>query len=83
LEPKPGVEPTSGHLSEVLSQLQRQPARMILRTPYDDSRGSEWLAERAKIPPIVLPFTVGGNEQAKDLFGLFDNTIEQLIKVAP
>ena len=83
LEPKPGVEPTSGHLSEVLSQLQRQPARMILRTPYDDSRGSEWLAERAKIPPIVLPFTVGGNEQAKDLFGLFDNTIEQLTKVAP
>lgn len=83
LEPKPGVEPTSGHLSEVLSQLQRQPARMILRTPYDDSRGSEWLAERAKIPAIVLPFTVGGNEQAKDLFGLFDNTIEQLIKVTP
>jgi zinc/manganese transport system substrate-binding protein len=80
LEPKPGVEPTSGHLSEVLAQLQRQPARMILRTPYDDPRGSEWLSERAKIPAVVLPFTVGGNEQAKDLFGLFDSTIDQLLK---
>jgi zinc/manganese transport system substrate-binding protein len=82
LEPKPGVEPTSGHLSEVLTQLQRQPARAILRTPYDDPRGDEWLAERAHIPALVLPFTVGGSERAADLFGLFDDSIEQLLKVA-
>lgn len=80
LEPKPGVEPTSGHLSEVLAQLQRQPARMIVRTPYDDPRGDEWLAERAHIPALVLPFTVGGSERAADLFGLFDDSIEQLLK---
>lgn len=79
LEPKPGVEPSSGHLAEVLEQLQRQPAKLIVRAAYNDGRGSEWLAERAKIPAVVVPFTVGGSDKAKDLFGLFDDTIARLL----
>ena len=79
LEPKPGVEPTTAHLSEVLAQLQQQPARAVIRATYNDSRGSEWLAERAKIPAVLLPFTVGGSDRAKDLFGLFDDSIARLL----
>ncbi|MEN6587199.1 MAG: zinc ABC transporter substrate-binding protein, partial [Sulfuricella sp.] len=82
LEPKPGVEPSSGHLVQVLEQLQRQPAKMILRAAYNDGRPSEWLAERAKISAVVVPFTVGGSEQAKDLFGLFDDTVQRLLAAA-
>jgi zinc/manganese transport system substrate-binding protein len=83
LEPKPGVEPSSGYLATVLEQLQRQPARMILRAAYNDGRSSEWLAERAKIPAVELPFTVGGSDRAKDLFGLFDDTVDRLLRAAP
>lgn len=82
LEPKPGVEPTSAHLAQVLEQLQRQPAKLILRAAYNDGRPSEWLAGRAKIPVVVAPFTVGGSEQAKDLFGLFDDTVQRLLAAA-
>lgn len=79
LEPKPGVEPTSAHLSAVLAQLQRQPAKAVMRSVYNDGRGAEWLSERAKIPVVVLPFTVGGSETAKDLFGLYDDTVQRLL----
>lgn len=79
LEPKPGVEPTSGHLSEVLAQLQQKPAKMVIRAAYNDGRGSDWLAEHAKIPAVMLPFTVGGTDKAKDLFGLFDDTVQRLL----
>jgi len=79
LEPKPGVEPTTGSLTEVLAQLQQKPAKMILRAAYNDGRSSEWLAERAKLPVVVLPFTVGGSDKARDLFGLFDDTIARLL----
>jgi zinc/manganese transport system substrate-binding protein len=79
LEPKPGVEPTSAHLVEVLEQMKRQPAKMILRTPYNDARASEWLSERAKIAMVLLPSTVGGSDKAKDLFGLFDDTVQRLL----
>jgi zinc/manganese transport system substrate-binding protein len=79
LEPKPGVEPTTGSLTEVLGQLQQKPAKMILRAAYNDGRSSEWLAGRAKLPVVVLPFTVGGSEKARDLFTLFDDTVAQLL----
>lgn len=82
LEPKPGVEPSSSHLSSVLNQMQRTPAKVIIRGAYNDGRGSQWLADRTRIPVAVLPFTVGGSDKAKDLFGLFDDTIDQLLKAA-
>ena len=80
LEPKPGVEPTSSHLSEVLEGLKSRPAKMIVRAAYNDGRGAEWLAERTRLPIVVLPFTVGGDDKARDLFGLFDDTVERLLK---
>jgi zinc/manganese transport system substrate-binding protein len=82
LEPKPGVEPTTAHLSEVLATLQKQPAKMVLRAAYQSDRASQWIAERTKIAVVTLPFTVGGDDAAKDLFGLFDDTIARLIKGA-
>jgi len=83
LEPKPGVEPTTAHLSEVLTLLQRQPAKMVIRAAYQSDRASQWIAERAKIDAVTLPFTVGGDDQAKDLYGLFDDTMARLRKGAP
>lgn len=80
LEPRPGIEPTTQHLSAVLALLQRQPARMVIRAAYQSDRASQWIAERAKIHTVVLPFTVGGDDSAKDLFGLFDDTIQRLQK---
>lgn len=79
LEPKPGVEPSAAHLSELASQLQRQPAKMVIRAAYQDERASQWLAEHARIPAVVVPFTVGGDDRAKDLFSLFDDTVQRLL----
>lgn len=78
LEPKPGIEPGSAHLAQLLGQLKAQPARLIVRTPFDSPRPGEWLAGRSGIPLATLPFTVGGSERAQDLFGLFDDTIARL-----
>ena len=82
LEPKPGVEPTTAHLTEVLATLQRSPAKMVLRAAYQSDRASQWIAERTKINVVTLPFTVGGDDAAKDLYGLFDDTIQRLLKGA-
>ena len=82
LEPKPGLEPTTAHLASVLETLQKTPARMVLRAAYQSDRASRWIAERAKVKAVTLPFTVGGADNAKDLFGLFDDTIQRLLKGA-
>ena len=82
LEPKPGVAPSVGHLAEIAAHLKTAPAKVVIRAAYQDPRPSEWLAEHAGIPAVMMPFTVGGSERAKDLFGLFDDTVEQLLKAA-
>ena len=79
LEPKPGMEPSVSHMSQVLEQLQQHPAKMVIRSAYQDPKPSEWMAEHAHIPAVVLPFTVGGTDGAKDLYGLFDDTIARLL----
>jgi zinc/manganese transport system substrate-binding protein len=82
LEPKPGVEPSAAHLSTLVAQLQQQPAKMVLRAAYQDARASQWLAEHAHITAVVVPFTVGGDDRAKDLFGMFDDTVQRLLEGA-
>ncbi len=82
LEPKPGVEPTVSHLQSVQAALKATPARMVLYAAYQDPRASEWLAKNAGVAVVRLPFTVGGSEAAKDLFGLFDDTVARLLAAA-
>jgi zinc/manganese transport system substrate-binding protein len=82
LEPKPGVEPSAAHLQTVLASLKATPARMVLYAAYQDARPAEWLHRNAGVPPVKLPFTVGGSEAAKDLFGLFDDTVARLLAAA-
>ncbi len=80
LEPKPGIEPTSGQLSGLVARQQGTPARMVLRTAYQSDGPSLWISGKAGIPAVMLPFTVGGSPEAGDLFGLFDDTIRRLLK---
>ena len=82
LEPKPGLPPSTAHLSDLVSRLARDPAKAVARSSYNDPRAAEWIAERAKIRVVVLPFTVGGSERAKDLFSLYDDSIARLLEVA-
>ena len=83
LEPKPGVEPTASHLQEVLAALKNTPAKMVLYAAYQDPRPSEWLSKNDGIPAVKVPFTVGGTDGAKDLFGLFDDTVARLLAAGP
>lgn len=79
LEVKPGIPPTTAHLEELLMTLKSSPSRLIIRTPYDPAGASEWLSQKTGTPAVILPFTVGGDEQSSDLFRLFDRTLAILM----
>lgn len=83
LEPKPGVEPSAAHLAALLETLRAQPARAILRSAYQSARPSQWLADKAGIPALELPYTVGGAPGTDDLFGLFEVTLSRLLGAVP
>ncbi len=78
LEPKPGIPPAPGHLAKLKAQLTANPAKMILRAPFMDARPGQWLSKQTGIPTVVLPYTVGGDVAAGDLFALFELTLQRL-----
>jgi zinc/manganese transport system substrate-binding protein len=79
LEPKPGVEPSASHLQGVLASLKNTPARMTLYSAYQSPKPAEWLSTNAGVPAVKIAFTVGGTDEAKDLFSLFDDTLARLL----
>lgn len=79
LEAVPGLPPTAGHLSQLVSRFEQGGADFIIRSPYQDDRASSWLSERTGIPALEVPLTVGGTERATDLFKWFDDIIDILL----
>ena len=79
LEPKPGVPPSAAYLKTVLLKTQKEKAQVILRTTYDPIEATKWLHQKTGVPVLELAFTVGGNDQSKDLFELFDDIVKQLL----
>jgi zinc/manganese transport system substrate-binding protein len=79
IEPKPGVPPSAGYLAELVTKLSASPPRMILRNAYNDPKAADWLSQRINVPVVTLPFSVGGTPEARDLFGLFDDTLKRLL----
>ena len=82
IEPKPGVPPSSSYLAELVIRLTAAPPKLILRNAYNDSKAVDWLSERIHVSVVLLPYSVGGTPAAKDLFGLFDDTINRLTGVS-
>jgi len=78
LEVKPGVPATTNHLAQLLGMAKTTPVHAIIYAAYQSPRSAEWLSGKSGIPAIKMPFTVGGTKQAKDLFGLFDDSITRL-----
>ena len=79
LEPKPGVEPSASHLTELVEQQKANPAKLIVITTQKNPEAAEWLSGQIKIPQIALPASVGGTPGAKDLFSMYDDAISRLL----
>ncbi|MEH6456288.1 MAG: zinc ABC transporter substrate-binding protein [Cocleimonas sp.] len=80
LEPKPGIPPSTSHLSTLLQQLKKTPAKMVIYSSYQNPRSANWLANKTGIPAVKIPSTVGGTPEAKDLFSWFDDITNRLLK---
>ncbi len=79
LEEKPGIAPSSRYLFKVLETVKNQPVKMIIYAPFEDKEPIMWLFSRTNIKATLLPFTTQEEGSPKDLFSLFDQTLNILI----
>lgn len=78
LEPKPGLMPSSSHLASLLTRAAQEDILAVVVASYQDDRGANWLADKANLPVVRLPMSVGGNDDSQDLFSLYDSVISLL-----
>jgi zinc/manganese transport system substrate-binding protein len=78
LEPKPGIPASGAQLSRLLEQLTPAPPAGIIRAQFENEKPAHWLSDRLSIPVIEMAYTVGGADQATDLFSLYEHTISTL-----
>ncbi len=79
VEPDPGVPPGPADLTRVVERTIKGKAKMIIHAAYEDPRPSQYVTERAPIPLVKLPFTVGGTEDAKTLADFYRSSVDRLL----
>lgn len=79
VEPEPGVAPGPQHLAEVIDAVAAKGIKFIIYATYEDPGSSRYVAERAGIPMVKLPFTVGGVPEASDLASFYRETVDRLL----
>ena len=80
LEPRPGIAPSSSHLSKVLTQLKLSPADMILHASYQNDKSALWLSKKTGLPAVGLAFSPADKE---NLVQWFDRLLQQLLSASP
>ena len=81
LEPKPGLPPSDYHLASLLKTTRTTTVDAIIYASYQDGRKAKSLGEKANIPVIQLPFSVGNTDENKTLDDLYNTLINQLLAV--
>ncbi|MBK7141803.1 MAG: zinc ABC transporter substrate-binding protein [bacterium] len=80
IEPKPGIEPTASHTSELINLMSGQHISVIFREPYFSERAPNSLAKATGATVYTVPSSVGGVAEATDYFSLFDTLLGTLKK---
>jgi ABC-type Zn uptake system ZnuABC Zn-binding protein ZnuA len=78
VEPKPGIPPTPQHTLEVMDEMKRQGAKLIVVEPYFDLKTPQSIASQVGGKVLVLAPSVGGTKEATDYIQLFEYDVNQL-----
>jgi len=78
VEPKPGIPPTPQHTIEVIDEMKRQGAKLIIVEPYFDLKTPQAIANQVGGKVMVLAPSVGGAKEVTDYTQLFEYDVNQL-----
>jgi ABC-type Zn uptake system ZnuABC Zn-binding protein ZnuA len=75
VEPKPGIPPSPGHTVDLINEMKRQGAKLIIVEPYFDLKTPQAITNQLGGKVLVLAPSVGGTKEAADYIKLFDYDI--------
>ena len=75
VEPKPGIPPSPAHTIDLIGEMKRQGAKLIVVEPYFDLKTPQAIANQTSGKVLILAPSVGGTKEATDYITLFDYDI--------
>ena len=78
VEPRPGIPPSPAHTLDLIQEMKRQNAKIILVEPYFDLKTPNAIGRETGARVLVLPPSVGGTKEIPDYFTLFDYDVNLL-----
>jgi len=79
VEPKPGIPAPPAHIIDLVTEMKRQNAKLIIVEPYWSPKTPDSIAARVGGKVLVLAPSVGGAEGITDYIGLFDYDVARLV----
>ena len=78
LEPKPGIAPSPSHLAQVILEMKRDNAKVILVQPFQNRKTAETVARQTGATVLDTPQQPGAVSGTKTYFDMVDNIVRQL-----
>lgn len=78
LEPKPGLDPTPGHLAEVIRTVGSTGAKVILQESFYSPKHAQLVASRTNAKVVIVPQNVGHESAASDYISLIDVLVNRV-----
>ena len=75
VEPKPGIPPSPSHTVDLINEMKRLGAKLIVVEPYFDLKTPQAITNQLGGKVLVLAPSVGGTKEATDYITLFDYDI--------
>ena len=78
LEPKPGISPSPAHLAQVIGEMKRNNAKIILVQPFQNRKTAETVARQTGATVIDAPQQPGAARNTSSYFDNMDNLVHSI-----
>ena len=75
-----GIPPTTKHLGEIISSMQKENARIILNSPYFDPKPAQFVADKTGGRVVGMVHQSGAAEGAGGYIAMVDYNVRQVVE---
>jgi zinc/manganese transport system substrate-binding protein len=78
MEPKPGIPPTTRHLSELVNTMRAEQVKLVVWVPYYDPRHAQFISRNTGATVVNMAHQVGARPGTDDYISMIDYNVRSL-----
>ncbi len=78
MEPKPGIPPTTRHLSELVERMRAEKVQIVLAAPYYDPRHAQFIAQQTGARIVSLAHQAGARHGTDEYLAMIEYNVREM-----